>query len=142
MIKKSVGGEQVKKNDRERDPIYTAIGSRIKQIRKSKGITQAVLAQDVGIATSHMSHIESAQSNSSLKTIIKIADALSVGVDELLCDGLKTGTLVYQAQLDKILADCSLIEVKAILEVASVTKESIRTATRENAKNTVESFSQ
>ena len=82
MIKKSVGGEQVKKNDRERDPIYTAIGSRIKQIRKSKGITQAVLAQDVGIATSHMSHIESAQSNASLKTIIKIADALSVGVDD------------------------------------------------------------
>ena len=124
---------------KERDPLYAVIGSRIKQVRKSKGMTQAALAHEVGIAISHMSHIESAQSNASLKTIIKIADALSVGVDTLLCDGLKTGNLVYQVELDKILADCSVVEAKAILEVATVTKQSIRTATRENTWSSIES---
>ena len=57
----------------------------------------------------------------------------------MLCDGLKTGNLVYQAELDKILADCLVVEAKAILEVAAVTKESIRTATRENTRSSVES---
>ena len=139
MKRKTKGGEQVDNNAIERDPLYVAIGSRIKQIRKSKGMTQAALAHEVGIATSHMSHIESAQSNASLKTIMRIADALCVGVDALLCDGLKTGNLVYQAELDKILADCSVVEAKAILEVAAVTKESIRTAIRENTRSSVES---
>ena len=137
MKRKTKGGEQVDNRITERDPLYVAIGSRIKQIRKSKGMTQAALAH--GIATSHMSHIESAQSNASLKTIMRIADALCVGVDALLCDGLKTGNLVYQAELDKILADCSVVEAKAILEVAAVTKESIRTATKENTRSSVES---
>ena len=76
MKRKTKGGEQVDNNATERDPLYVAIGSRIKQIRKSKGMTQAALAHEVGIATSHMSHIESAQSNASLKTIMRIADAL------------------------------------------------------------------
>lgn len=138
MKKMVVGGELVKQDTKERDAIYVAIGSRIKQIRKEKGITQASLAHAVGVSNSHMSHIESAQSDASLKTIMKIADALSVSVDELLSDGLKKGTLVYQAQLDKILADCSLMEVKAILTVATVTKESIRVATRENTKDSIE----
>lgn len=138
MKKMVVGGELVKQDTKERDAIYVAIGSRIKQIRKEKGITQESLAHVVGVSNSHMSHIESAQSNASLKTVMKIADALSVSVDELLSDGLKKGTLVYQAQLDKILADCSLMEVKAILTVATVTKESIRVATRENTKDSVE----
>lgn len=137
--KKTKGGEQVDNNATERDPLYVAIGSRIKQIRKSKGMTQTALAHEVGIAASHMSHIESAQSNASLKTIMRIADALCVGVAALLCDGLKTGNLVYQAELDKILADCSIVEVKAILEVAAVTKESIRTATRKNTPSGDES---
>lgn len=139
MRRKTKRGEQVDNNATERDPLYVAIGSRIKQIRKSKSMTQAALAHEVGIATSHMGHIESAQSNASLKTIMRIADALCVGVDALLCDGLKTGNLVYQAELDKILADCSVVEAKAILEVAAVTKESIRTATRENTRSSVES---
>ncbi len=91
MKKKVFGGEQVEQNTAQRDAIYVAIGSRIKQIRKEKGITQAALAQSVGVSNSHMSHIESAQSNASLKTITKIADALV----ELLSDTVKKGTLVY-----------------------------------------------
>ena len=50
MKRKTKGGEQVDNNATERDPLYVAIGSRIKQIRKSKGMTQAALAHKVGIA--------------------------------------------------------------------------------------------
>lgn len=135
MVKRKNGGEQVKSVSKERDATYVAIGSRIKQIRKSKGMTQATLAHIVGVANSHMSHIESAQSNASLKTIMKIANALSVGVDELLCDGLESGKLVYQARLDHILADCTVIEAKAILEIVTVAKESIRNASKQNMEN-------
>lgn len=60
MRRKTKGGEQVDNNTTERDPLYVAIVSCIKQIRKSKGMTQATLAHAVGIATSHTIHIESA----------------------------------------------------------------------------------
>lgn len=123
------------KSIKERDPLYVSIGARIRVLRQLKGMTQAKLAHNVGIATSHMSHIESAQSNASLKTLLRIVDVLSVGVDELLCDSLKVGNLIYQTELDKLLADCSVIEAKAILEVASVTKESIRMATKVNTQS-------
>lgn len=48
MVKRRNGGEQVKSVNKERDATYVAIGSRIKQIRKFKGITQATFAHSVG----------------------------------------------------------------------------------------------
>ena len=39
---------------------YYEIGQRIRRIRKAKGISQEVLAEKVGIFTTHMSHIETA----------------------------------------------------------------------------------
>lgn len=77
-----------------------------------------------------MSHIESAQSNASLKTIMRITDALSVSVDELLCDGLERGKLVYQAELDKILADCLVIEAKARLQIVTI-KQNMENSNKE-----------
>ena len=47
----------------ENEVNYTKIGQRIKEARKKMGIQQAELAFRAGLTTSHMSHIETGQTN-------------------------------------------------------------------------------
>ena len=65
---------------------YVMIGQRIKAARCKLGLQQAEVAYRAGLTTSHMSHIETGQTKLALPTIVKIANVLSVSVDELLCD--------------------------------------------------------
>jgi len=53
------------------------LGKRIKQIRKSNGFTQEVLAERVGIETSSLSGIESGRYFPSLTTLEKISIILN-----------------------------------------------------------------
>lgn len=62
---------------------YKKLGTRIKQIRKSKKITQQDLADKIGKGLNFMGKIEVAFSKPSLDTLICIADALEVTVSEL-----------------------------------------------------------
>ena len=77
---------------------YIKIGQRIKEIRMKMGWQQAELAFRAGLTTSHMSHIETAQTKVALPTIVKIANALSVSVDELLYDSLEQAKPVLRQE--------------------------------------------
>ena len=68
---------------------YTAIGIRIRRFRKERGITQQVLAEMSGQEPSNISHIERGATKLGLPTIVSIANALEVTVDDLLCDSLE-----------------------------------------------------
>ena len=63
-----------------------AMGRRIKAARKKAAMTQARLAEEVGISEVHVSNLESGTGNPSLATLVDIANVLSVSTDELLCD--------------------------------------------------------
>ena len=67
---------------------YRAIGIRIRRFRKDQGLTQQVLAEMSDQEPSNISHIERGATKLSLPTIVNIANALSVSVDDLLCDSL------------------------------------------------------
>ncbi len=54
---------------------YCEIGQRIRKIRKARGLLQEQLAEKVGIPTTHMSHIETANTKLSLSVFIEIAEA-------------------------------------------------------------------
>lgn len=56
----------------------------VARIRKSKGLTQAELSKKMRVSSSHISALEKGQKNPSLKSIVKIADALNVRVGALL----------------------------------------------------------
>lgn len=71
------------------------LGNRIRKTRMSCGITQEKLAEMVDISTNFMSLIENGR-NMSVETLVKIADALGVTVDYLLCDTM-------EVQSDKIM---------------------------------------
>ena len=61
------------------------LGKRIKELRKRFKITQDKLSKKADIHYSTLAKIESGYTpNPSIETLIKIADAFGVGVDELL----------------------------------------------------------
>ena len=66
------------------------IAKRIKQIRKSRGLTQAELAELIGRDTKHISKLEIAGSYPSIDTLDRIASALNVEIKEFFnFDSLK-----------------------------------------------------
>lgn len=105
---------------------YKMIGQRIRAERLKKGWQQAELAFRVGITSSHLSHIETAQTKLALPTIVKIANTLSVSVDELLCDNLEQVKVVYDMKIAEELKDCDAAELQAFLEIIQTTKAVIR----------------
>lgn len=58
-------------------------GKNLKKVRKSKGFTQAELANDVGIEISQISRIERGIINTSISTANEIAKALKVKMTDL-----------------------------------------------------------
>lgn len=63
---------------------YYGIGQRIRKYRKAVGLSQEELADRVGISTTHMSHIETANTKLSLQVLVAISEALEVTTDSLI----------------------------------------------------------
>ena len=64
---------------------FRELGLTISYYRKLKGLTQADLAQNVGLSRTHISNIEAPQvkTSISLESLFDIADALDVPVKDL-----------------------------------------------------------
>lgn len=105
---------------------YVGIGKRIKAARMEQGLQQAEIAFRAGLNPAHMSHIETGQTKVALPTIVKIANVLSVSVDELLCDNLVQVKHVYDKKIAKELEDCDTAELQAFLEIIQSAKKAIR----------------
>ena len=65
------------------DPIMKEVGLRIRQMRKSRGMTQQQLADQADLPYSYMSEVESGKHNISIELLYRIADALRVSWTEL-----------------------------------------------------------
>lgn len=105
---------------------YVRIGQRIREARNTKGWPQSELAFRAGLNSAYVSHIETGQTKLTLPTIVKIANALSVSVDELLCDSLVQAQHVYDKKIAAELNDCDSTELQAFLEIIQSTKRVLR----------------
>lgn len=105
---------------------YVSIGNRIRDLRIAKGITQAKLAEDSGIEPSNISHIERAATKLSLPTLVNIANALNVTLDEIVYASLIKSTHVSVKIIDEIISDCTPREIMAITEVIKTTKKVLK----------------
>ena len=85
---------------------YKAIGKRIKIARIQVDLTQEKLAEYVNLSPSHMSNIETGTTKVSLTTIVNIANALSVSVDDLLCDNVIHAKPQFENDIKLLLDDC------------------------------------
>lgn len=73
-------------------------GSKIKEIRQQKGLTQKQLSEKCGMYESQIRKYENGNANPKLETLKKIADALEVPLDDLLgYDEVFNNSPVYRA---------------------------------------------
>lgn len=105
---------------------YTIIGTRIREARKKKGWTQAILAEKSGVEPSNISHIERAATKLSLPTLVAIANALEASLDELVWGNLNKSEHVSRAVIEEQICDCSSTELLAIAEVIKTAKTVLR----------------
>jgi len=59
------------------------LGRRIQRIRQKEGITQERFAEELKVSITHIAQIETGKSRPSLELVYKMADTLSVKVEEL-----------------------------------------------------------
>jgi transcriptional regulator with XRE-family HTH domain len=63
--------------------IYKNLGKKIAKIRFDKGLTQEQLALDTGLNRAFIGYIERAERRPTIKTIVRIAEALNVALWEM-----------------------------------------------------------
>lgn len=107
------------------DMDYYEIGQRIRRVRKAKGFSQEALAEKIGISTTHMSHIETANTKLSLPVFIAIAETLDVTTDSLLYDPPREGINTISQEIEGVLESCTAKEARMIVDVVKAIKRSV-----------------
>ncbi|TKD25122.1 helix-turn-helix transcriptional regulator [Rhodobacter capsulatus] len=67
-----------------KDPILAAFGSRVRQLRKERSLSQEALADEAGLDRSYIGQVERGEKNVSLSNICRISNALNVPPQSLL----------------------------------------------------------
>ena len=75
------GGDQLKDNFD-----YSALGERIRKVRKEKHFTQEQLAEACNLSAAHIGHIERGTRALSIESLITISKVLNISTDYLLLD--------------------------------------------------------
>jgi transcriptional regulator with XRE-family HTH domain len=86
--------------------ILKLVGTRIRDLRKLRGLSQEALAEKAGFNISYIGFIERAERNVSMKNLEKIASALDVGVYELF---------TYLKEQEELPEESTLKEVISLL---------------------------
>lgn len=103
---------------------YYEIGQRIRKIRKARGLSQEQLAAMIGISTTHMSHIETANTKLSLQVFADIANALSVQTDALLHDQQQETVTSMTNEIVTVMETCNARQARIITEIVKSMKAS------------------
>ena len=97
------------------------IGENIRNIRKSKNISQEDLAERASINAPNYGQIERGQ-NASIETLIKISDALEVPITDFFSDvpaSIRENTTVIN-QITDYLKNMTIEEQEAILRIVKI----------------------
>ncbi len=100
--------------------------SRIREVRKSKHLSQDELAEMVKISTSHMSDVENGKTNISLDVFMRITAALQVSSDWILRTNVPTVAHLQSGEITDILSDCSASETQALIKLLRNIKSALR----------------
>lgn len=108
------------------EPDYKAIGQRIRIARIRLSKTQESIADAIDVTPAHMSNIETGKTKVSLPTLISIANALNVSMDDLLCDNLKESRVIFEGEAKNLFADCNDYEFRFLVDLLKSAKEALR----------------
>ena len=104
---------------------FNLIGSRIKEIRIKRRISQEELAERADLSVSYICHIERAKKKASLTSLVSIANALGVTVDSFLNGNQKRDQTEYHPDLMELFKDCNSYEKRVIYANALALKKNL-----------------
>ena len=93
---------------------HRVIGKRIKIGRIKADLTQEKLAEMSGVSPTHMSNVDTGTTWVSLTTMVAIANALGVTLDDLMCDSVTHARVRFEQDIADILSDCDTYEIRMI----------------------------
>lgn len=96
------------------------LGKRIRDERSKTGLTQEKLAELAEVSAAYMGRIERGERNITVKTLVKIANALGTTVDYLLIDAVKIDEDALIKQWFQLTADRSDKEKQMAIDVVKV----------------------
>lgn len=107
----------------EEKPIdYAAIGRRLKQFRKKKGITQEFIAEQLNVTVAYISNVENNKVKLNLRVLSYYANLLDVSIDYLLyTDHNRTNSL--DAEILKMVDYMNNDEKERLIRILHVVKE-------------------
>lgn len=105
---------------------YVSMGKRIRKYRMAKGMTQSDLAEAVQRSNTTISHIEVGSGKPELNTVVRIANALGVSMDMLLCDSLDNSVSAYTCDMIEIIKSCTSTELRFIASVIPSLLDALR----------------
>ena len=105
---------------------YKAIGKRIKIARINADMTQERLSDLLDISPSHMSNIETGTTRVSLTTLVKLANALDISLDDILCDSVTHARPQFERDIQQVLDECSDYEIRVVADVARSVVDAMR----------------
>lgn len=106
---------------------YIAIGRRIAYYRKRAYLTQAKLAEALGISESYVSQVECGKVEISLKRLNHIAETVSVDVTMLLADSNPNMTNYSCSELVEIIRDWDPKQKELLLSLVKCADECFTT---------------
>lgn len=111
---------------RENSRIDTVeLGSRIRQARTNRNMSQIELAEACGISVPYVSDIERGKKCFSVDILLRIALALQISTDWLLRLDIPQTEYSYSTEAAELLADCSKEDALLLLDLLKSTKDLI-----------------
>lgn len=98
---------------------YEIIGSRIREERTKRYLSQLKLSELADISPQYLCHIETGRKRPSLQTLINISEALRIDINVLLYGEFEESKNDEQEAIEYILEGCSDSERKALTELLS-----------------------
>ena len=105
---------------------YKAIGKRIKIARIKADMKQEHLAEKSGLSPTHVSNVETGTTKVSLSSIVSLANALGVTVDDLLCDSLIHARVQFEQDIAELLEDCDNYEIRMVKDMTEALITTLR----------------
>ena len=77
------------------------LGKRIQKYREKAGMTQEVLAEQVGVSWNHLGAIERGVKTPKLETLVRIINVLEVSADDVMLDVLRVGRKAQYTRIEE-----------------------------------------
>lgn len=105
-------------------PYCKAVGERIRDVSKLKGISQEELADQAQLSTAHVSEIIRGKKEMRISSLCRIAEALNTPTDYLLRPAISSSEAYYKTEFNEILDGCSHAQIELIIRMAREIKKS------------------